>query len=765
MKTRSHTANTSRSLPSRVMAVLLSAVLFCTGLSLGSFASAEELPVLETDVSQGSSGNLLIGIQGTYIDQISEALDLINSYRLEACQNGYPNPDGSGSLTMSDYEPIQWSDGLEYIARIRAAEASQTEDHVRTNGESCFAIQAPAGTSSHGECLAWNREKNMLHGIEQWYGEKESYLIDSSSSAAGHYRSMISPGSRYIGIGAFYTSTATYANTTCAEFSSGKGSDSLSFTYGECIQKLEVPASDVTVMDDSVQSVMSYGDTQTLQLNIRYSNRKGFTLQEPVSWSSSDTDVVSVSGNTATAVGYGTATLTAVVNGLSYTFSVTVDDNVTVTTTEPNELEDTMCLKFADLEMSLEELQANNYRVEMPLYVSQSFSDMNFNVVDNPSLTNVKCDFGDKIITSSASSGYSTSYLLRVYLSHTEQEAGWIGTITYQLPENTKAGDTFSVDFRILKSSYWISTSGESSKMQGESGSITITGAEKTTTTTEETTTTETTMTTTTTSTTTTSATTTTTTTTTTMTTTTTEETTATTAETTTTTATSTTAEPLQKNLTVSLGRVEVGVDEYEQDHIVSVPIYIDRECSALNFGISWDSRLTYLDSSADYGAYSSAETDGFVWLVNASISNIPAGKIGTLRFRLPDDAEAGDVYVVNLSARAASGADAMWLDNVNGQKGTPLVQGSTITITIAPAPTTTAPDTGSVLYGDVNLDGKVDISDAVLTNKAVSGVVMLNKQQYQNADCDASGEVNADDATLLMKFLVHIVTVLPDAA
>lgn len=63
------------------------------------------------------------------------------------------------------------------------------------------------------------------------------------------------------------------------------------------------------------------------------------------------------------------------------------------------------------------------------------------------------------------------------------------------------------------------------------------------------------------------------------------------------------------------------------------------------------------------------------------------------------------------------------------------------------------------MLYGDVNLDGKVDISDAVLTNKAVSGVVMLNKQQYQNADCDASGEVNADDATLLMKFLVHIVT------
>ena len=31
------------------------------------------------------------------------------------------------------------------------------------------------------------------------------------------------------------------------------------------------------------------------------------------------------------------------------------------------------------------------------------------------------------------------------------------------------------------------------------------------------------------------------------------------------------------------------------------------------------------------------------------------------------------------------------------------------------------------MLYGDVNLDGKVDIVDAVLLNKAAAGVVELN--------------------------------------
>ena len=67
-----------------------------------------------------------------------------------------------------------------------------------------------------------------------------------------------------------------------------------------------------------------------------------------------------------------------------------------------------------------------------------------------------------------------------------------------------------------------------------------------------------------------------------------------------------------------------------------------------------------------------------------------------------------------------------------------------------------------SVLYGDVNLDGNVDISDAVLLNKAAAGMVTLNNQAAKNADCNDNSELGADDAVVLLQFLVHVENTLP---
>ena len=71
----------------------------------------------------------------------------------------------------------------------------------------------------------------------------------------------------------------------------------------------------------------------------------------------------------------------------------------------------------------------------------------------------------------------------------------------------------------------------------------------------------------------------------------------------------------------------------------------------------------------------------------------------------------------------------------------------------------------GQVLYGDVNLDGRVDITDAVLLNKATAGVVTLNDAARQNADCDADGMTDTNDATVLLRFLVQIINNLPEMA
>lgn len=110
--------------------------------------------IIPTDKTAASEGCLLAGVKGTYLADAQNALDLINQYRKEACDNGYPDPrDANRKLTSSDYKPIKWSSDLEYIARIRAAEASVLISHTRPNGESCFSLSSPNGIESYGEVL------------------------------------------------------------------------------------------------------------------------------------------------------------------------------------------------------------------------------------------------------------------------------------------------------------------------------------------------------------------------------------------------------------------------------------------------------------------------------------------------------------------------------------------------------------------------------------------------------------------------------------
>ena len=228
-------------------AVLAGAMLVSGGAVSMTVSAASAKPVLNTDVTVPSAGNVLIGMEGTYANDIKAALDLVNQYRREACNNGYPNPENGKKLTPSDYVPMQWSAGLEYLARIRAAESSQTIAHERTNGSHCFTIQTPGGYSSGGECLAWwSWGLDMKSGVELWYREKADYL-NKTGGITGHYTSMISPNNRYVGMGAFGTSTAQYASTSCAEFSGTNTSETFQFTYGDCIQTLEVPANAVTI--------------------------------------------------------------------------------------------------------------------------------------------------------------------------------------------------------------------------------------------------------------------------------------------------------------------------------------------------------------------------------------------------------------------------------------------------------------------------------------------------------------------------------------
>ena len=55
-------------------------------------------------------------------------------------------------------------------------------------------------------------------------------------------------------------------------------------------------------------------------------------------------------------------------------------------------------------------------------------------------------------------------------------------------------------------------------------------------------------------------------------------------------------------------------------------------------------------------------------------------------------------------------------------------------------------------MYGDVNLDGRIDVTDAVLLNKMAAGAVTGNDQQRRAGDCNVDGEVDTADSVMLLQ-------------
>lgn len=62
-------------------------------------------------------------------------------------------------------------------------------------------------------------------------------------------------------------------------------------------------------------------------------------------------------------------------------------------------------------------------------------------------------------------------------------------------------------------------------------------------------------------------------------------------------------------------------------------------------------------------------------------------------------------------------------------------------------------------LYGDVNMDGEINVSDSTLINGYVRGTTGYNltKQQLILADCDGDGEITSADATCIQCYIVKL--------
>lgn len=276
------------------------------------------------NVNAPRSGKLFIQLYGTF-DTTSRdyMLNTINSYRLEACQNGYPDPRNPGrGLTMADYVPIRWSRGLEEMAMLRAAEATYSRHHLKITGEDCW--NSSYDVASSGEILAWGT--NIPGGIANWYSERSAW-VTGQASAGGHYAQMINPSNIYMGMAGFNT-------TQACEFTSQPGLDESKIDVSQYSSQLaEVSSVDVTSITIKTAACVINSTTRleaVCTMNIlSYTKRYTYTGIKvlPTTWWSGSPALVTVDpvGN-ATGVCSGMANIFFKVNGVTLSGTVRVSD-------------------------------------------------------------------------------------------------------------------------------------------------------------------------------------------------------------------------------------------------------------------------------------------------------------------------------------------------------------------------------------------------------------------------------------------------------
>jgi len=117
--------------------------------------------------------------------------------------------------------------------------------------------------------------------------------------------------------------------------------------------------------------------------------------------------------------------------------------------------------------------------------------------------------------------------------------------------------------------------------------------------------------------------------------------------------------------------------------------------------------------------------------LDGAKLSQLVKGKIGTLTFKVNDDAAAGS-YTVEAFVETVVGS------------GSVTVEGS-LTFTVE------VPQAGGRVPGDANEDGEVDGRDALLIARYEAGWdVTIN---LENADVNGDGEADGRDALLIARY------------
>ncbi|SDA11210.1 arabinoxylan arabinofuranohydrolase [Ruminococcus sp. YE71] len=145
--------------------------------------------------------------------------------------------------------------------------------------------------------------------------------------------------------------------------------------------------------------------------------------------------------------------------------------------------------------------------------------------------------------------------------------------------------------------------------------------------------------------------------------------------------------------------------------------------------------------------------SDGKTYYDKIDTKVVPRGswvQLANMNYKLPEGATNMQIYV-----ETDSSTTSFYIDEVIGA-----VAGTGI---LGPDPVE-IPVGDDVLLGDVDGDGQITISDAVLAKKSISGG-LDDARAKKAADVDRSGKIDNDDVDLITKYVVNAITEFPVAA
>lgn len=70
--------------------------------------------------------------------------------------------------------------------------------------------------------------------------------------------------------------------------------------------------------------------------------------------------------------------------------------------------------------------------------------------------------------------------------------------------------------------------------------------------------------------------------------------------------------------------------------------------------------------------------------------------------------------------------------------------------------------ETEEIMYGDINLDGIVNLADSIIMNKYLAKIVQFSDFQAANANCYQDNTIDEKDANTLIEFVILLIDILP---